>query len=69
MNKYSVLLLLALFSSFPLLAASGDDFMRSMGKMYVVVGVIVASFVGLVIYLIRLDSKLTKLEHQIKEHE
>ncbi len=69
MNKYSVLLLLALLNTFPLWAASGDDFMRSMGKMYVVVAVIVASFVGMVFYLIRLDNKLTKLEHQIKEHE
>ena len=43
--------------------------MRSMGKMYVVVAVIAAIFLGIVVYLIRLDRKLTKLEDQIKNHE
>ena len=52
-----------------LLAQQDTDFMRSMGKMYVVVAVIVAIFLGIVIYLIRLDRKLTKLEDQIKNHE
>lgn len=69
MNKYSVLLLLAFLNSSPLWATSGDDFMRSTGKIYVVVGVVIASFLGMVFYLVRLDKKLTKLEHQIKEHE
>ncbi|MEM7571517.1 MAG: CcmD family protein [Bacteroidota bacterium] len=40
------------------------DFMRSMGKMYVVVGVIVLVFLGLVIYMLALDRRLTKLEDQ-----
>ncbi len=52
-----------------LLAQEDTDFMRSMGKMYVVVAVIVAIFLGIVVYLIRLDRKLTKLEDQIKNHE
>ncbi len=53
-----------------LLAQEQDtDFMRSMGKMYVVVAVIVAIFLGIIIYLIYLDKKLTKLEDQIKNHE
>jgi CcmD family protein len=53
-----------------LLAQQEDtDFMRSMGKMYVVVAVIVAIFLGIVVYLIYLDRKLTKLENQIKNHE
>ncbi len=53
-----------------LLAQQEDtDFMRSMGKMYVVVAVIVAIFLGIVVYLIYLDRKLTKLEDQIKNHE
>ena len=62
-----------LFSLFPfsfLLAQQEDaDFMRSMGKMYVVVAVIAAIFIGIVIFLIYLDRKLTKLEHQIKNHD
>ncbi len=52
-----------------LLAQEDTDFMRSMGKMYVVVAVIVTIFLGIVIYLIRLDRKLTKLEDQINNHE
>ena len=52
-----------------LLAQEDTDFMRSMGKMYVVVGVIAAIFLGIVVYLILLDRKLTKLEDQIKNHE
>ena len=51
-------------------AQSGDaDFMRSIGKIYVVVAVIVAIFIGIVLFLIYLDRKLTKLENQIKEDD
>ncbi len=45
------------------------DFMSSIGKIYVVVTVIIAVFLGIVIFLIFLDRKLTKLEDQIKEHD
>ena len=38
------------------------DAMRSNGKIYVVVAVIVTIFAGILLYLIRLDRKLTKLE-------
>jgi CcmD family protein len=48
-----------------LLAQEETDFMRSMGKMYVVVAVIAAIFIGIVIYLISLDRKISKLENQI----
>jgi CcmD family protein len=51
-------------------AQSGDaDFMRSIGKIYVVVAVIVAIFLGIILFLIYLDRKLTKLENQINEHD
>ncbi|MEZ4934920.1 MAG: CcmD family protein [Saprospiraceae bacterium] len=52
-----------------LLAQEDMDFMRSMGKMYVVVAVIVAIFIGIVIYLVSLDRKITKLENQIIDNE
>jgi len=42
--------------------------MRSMGKMYVVVAVIVAVFMGIVLFLVFLDRRLTKIENQIKDH-
>lgn len=64
----STSLLLVLPLTF-LLAQQDTDFMRSMGKMYVVVAVIAAIFLGIVIYLIHLDKKLTKLEDQISNHE
>lgn len=70
MKKTSIAALtLMLFS--PLLKAQTDnnDFIRSMGKMYVVVAVIVAIFIGIVLFLIYLDRRLTKLEDQIKNHD
>jgi CcmD family protein len=50
------------------MAQEDADFMRSMGKMYVVVAVIAAIFIGIVIFLVYLDRKLTKLENQINHH-
>lgn len=38
------------------------DGLRSNGKIYVVVAVILTIFAGIVLYLVRLDRKLTKLE-------
>jgi len=62
----SVFLLLSLS-----LSAQNDapDFMRSIGKIYVVVAVIIAIFIGIVLFLIYLDRKLTKLENQIKDND
>jgi hypothetical protein len=40
------------------------DEMRSNGKIYVVVAVMLTIFMGIIIYLIRLDRKITKLEKQ-----
>jgi hypothetical protein len=41
------------------------DVMRSNGKIYVVVAVILTIFAGLILYLIRLDRRITKIE---KDH-
>ena len=38
------------------------DTMRSNGKIYVVLAVVITIFTGIIIYLIRLDRKITKLE-------
>jgi len=38
------------------------DTMRSNGKIYVVVGVISIIFIGIIVYLIRLDVKIGKIE-------
>ena len=42
------------------------DFMRSSGKIYVVVAVVVTILIGLFVYLIGIDRKLTKLEKENK---
>ena len=45
-------------------SAEMADAMRSNGKIYVVVAVIVTIFAGLIIYLVRLDRKINKLEKE-----
>ncbi|NJB85720.1 heme/copper-type cytochrome/quinol oxidase subunit 2 [Lewinella marina] len=72
MSRYLVLLLLCC-TCVPALAqeaavAPPADFMRSIGKMYVVVAVIVVVFLGLAYYLWRLDRRLTIIENQIEDH-
>ncbi len=57
------------FSTTTLLAQQEGDFMRSIGKIYVVVAVIVILFIGMVLYLFSLDRKLTKLENQISHYD
>ena len=69
-NKRILSILIFHFLAFTTYGQSSDsDFMSSIGKIYVVVAVIVAVFLGIVIFLIYLDRKLTKLEDQIKEHD
>ena len=72
MNTRIILTLLLFIAGFTRAAAQtvpGDDFMRSMGKMYVVVAAIVAIFLGIVLFMIYLERRLTKLENQTKEHD
>ncbi len=71
MKKYFPLILGFLFTQVQTLFAhdSGEDFMRSRGKIFVVVAVIVAVFLGLVAFMIFLERRLTKLENQIQDHE
>jgi CcmD family protein len=63
---FTIILFMAI--SLPSLMAQGNrDFMRESGKIYVVVGVIGLIFLGIVSYLVYLERKLTKLEHQLKD--
>ena len=56
--------------SLPAVFAQGNrDFMRETGKINVVVAVILVIFLGIVSYLVRLERRLTKLEHQIKDDQ
>lgn len=45
------------------------DFLRSTGKIYSVVAVILVVFLGIVFYLWRLDRKITHLEKHIYNEE
>jgi hypothetical protein len=40
------------------------DTMRSNGKIFVVVAVIVTIFIGLILYLVRLERKISNLEKE-----
>jgi branched-subunit amino acid permease len=40
------------------------DTMRSNGRIYVVVAVVVLILIGLILYLIRLDKKITRMEKE-----
>lgn len=63
-------IILFLTISLPASWAQGNrDFMRETGKINVVVGVILLIFFGIVWYLVRLERKLTKLEHQLNDEE
>lgn len=70
MKKYALsTVAFLLFSTLLLGQAEEADFMRSTGKIYVVVAVIVTIFIGIVLFLIYLDRKLTKLENQINDND
>lgn len=43
------------------------DRLRADGKIWVVVAVIAAVFAGIIVYLIRLDRQIGKLEKDVKE--
>ncbi|MEZ7838994.1 MAG: CcmD family protein [Flavobacteriales bacterium] len=62
--KLLITLLFSLFCSTLTMAQNEEmaDVMRSNGKIYVVVAVIATIFVGLMIFLIRMDKKVQKLE-------
>jgi len=69
MKKAGLFLLLTLLSGnlFAQQDVEMADTMRSNGKIYVVVAVIAVVLIGLIIYLLNLDRKLTRLEKEIKK--
>jgi len=73
MRNKTVLLLLSLLYLLPvsLLAQANDPQkqytafdMRSNGKIYVVVAVVLIILIGLLLYLVRLDRKISRLEKE-----
>jgi len=73
MKKHSPLLIimgLILMNSGTLHAESpAIDFLRSTGKIYSVIAVIVVILLGIGFFLYRMDNKLTKLENQINNEQ
>lgn len=57
-------ILFCLFITFPAIAQEVEmaEVMRSNGKIYVVVAVIATIFLGLMIYLFKIDKRVRKLE-------
>ena len=41
--------------------------LRASGKIYVVVAVLLIIFIGIVVYLVRLDKKIAQLEKELKK--
>ena len=67
MRKYSWVILLLSFVAFAQsdeTKTSVEDFFYSSGKIYVVIAILVIIFIGIMLYLVRLDRKITKLEKQ-----
>lgn len=71
MSKMKYLLMSFLMLMFFLVTKAQDkvemaDTMRSNGRIYVVVAVVVVILLGLFLYLIRLDRKISRLEKENK---
>jgi CcmD family protein len=72
MNRIS-LFLLSIITVFSISASAQSaemaDTMRSEGKIYVVVAILLVIFAGLIGYLVLLDRKVTRIEKKIAEKE
>ncbi|HYK56344.1 MAG TPA: hypothetical protein VEV15_07670 [Flavisolibacter sp.] len=62
LSFFFIITSLALFAQDTSNGVEMADTLRQNGKIYVVVAVILAIFAGIIIYLIRLDRKISKLE-------
>lgn len=65
LTKYSIIIILLACAMDSHAQADQLDFLRSTGKIYSVVALICSIFIGIILYLIRMDRKLSKLENQI----
>jgi len=68
--KNILLIFITLFVSSVVMAQDSADVdmadaMRASGKIYVVVAVLTLIFLGIVVYLIMLDRKITRLEREL----
>ncbi len=61
-------LLLLLIYNFLFAQNDNQDFFRSVGKIYVVVAVLLIIFFGIILFLINLDRKISRLEKAHKNN-
>mgnify|MGYP000881960469 CR=1 FL=1 len=71
MKRFILIVLLSVFSAMNVFAQIVDhsdvemaDQMRAEGKIYVVVAVVLIVFIGLILYLISLDRKISMIEKE-----
>jgi len=64
-NQIILILFLHFICPLSIWAQSNPDFLRSTGKIYSVVAVIVLLFLGLLYLIFRLDKKISEVEKQI----
>lgn len=70
MNRYLHILVLALVAQ-PAYAQESiemADQMRSEGKIYVLVAIVLTILIGLLIFLVRIDRKVSKLEKDFPQN-
>lgn len=54
-------------TNFVAMLAGANDFMNSMGKMYVVVAVVALILIGIFGYMYMIDQKISRLEKKIRK--
>lgn len=69
MKKYPFILFLTLITNVLLAQDEAKISLHSSGKIYLVVGVLITIFIGIIAFLIYLERKLNSLEEQIKQDE
>jgi K+-transporting ATPase A subunit len=69
--RFSLLILLLLIAQTSMAQQTVEmaDQLRADGKIWVVVTVIATVFFGIILYLVRLDSKIGKLEREVRDQK
>lgn len=62
---FNVFIIIILSLQSALAQGGSEDFFRNIGKIYVVVAVVMATFIGIVLFLIYLSRKIRKLEEDL----
>lgn len=62
MKKLIYLLMIILSLPGVLYAQANDNIMYSNGRIYVVIAVLLTIFIGIILYIIRIDRKISKMK-------